>query len=385
MDRRRDTPDEIEALASRWSTDTLPPDEAAHDRRRVFRVAPTRTQVMMAGIVANATLLAFASQLGMVDAGVALRYVAAVALLLGAARVASRAGMDNVPLEWLAMVLPGMAAMYELGDTASRGAFLLLSLAPLGYEMVELTKRRFIAVAVGYAACYSGMLLLLREYHPERIDPSADKLMAVALVGVVVIVSGVRALMRETLLVTRRSSDELRLALSTMAHVAEHDALTEVVNRRFLTTLLDMLTQRAGRRGDVYSVALFDVDHFKSVNDRHGHVVGDRVLQRVAQTIAADVRASDAFGRWGGEEFLLVMPDTPLGPARAKAERLRCLIERVDWSGIAPDLRGVTISAGVAAWRDSNRTEDVVSRVDAALYAAKRLGRNRVEGVPGEP
>ncbi len=386
-ERSTEAPDEIEALASRWAASTQPAglDEGlsspTHWPR--WRLGVTRMQVMVVGFIANAALLALAASMSLVDGGVVFRYAAAVAMLLGASWLVARSGLDAGPLQWLALIAPGMVAMYELGNTASRGAFLLLSLAPLAYEMLELSKRRFIVMALIYALSYAGMLYLLNSEHPERLDLRADKLIAFALAGLVIIIGGMRARMHESLNVTRRRSDELRLALSTMAHVAEHDALTSVVNRRFLTTLMEMLTQRARRSGQAYSVAMMDVDHFKAVNDNHGHLVGDSVLQRVAQVVSADLRASDAFGRWGGEEFLLVMPDTPLLHARSKTEQLRTLVARIDWSDIAPGLK-VTVSAGVTQWKDGERVEAVIARVDAALYAAKHHGRNRVEFAPGE-
>lgn len=121
---------------------------------------------------------------------------------------------------------------------------------------------------------------------------------------------------------------------------------------------------------------MFDLDHFKAVNDTHGHGAGDAVLKAFARIAGETVRTTDLFGRYGGEEFLLVMPATPLAMAVAAVERIREGMRAADWAGIAPGLN-VTASVGVAEAHGEYVAEALLHEADLALYEAKRSGRNR--------
>jgi diguanylate cyclase (GGDEF)-like protein len=138
---------------------------------------------------------------------------------------------------------------------------------------------------------------------------------------------------------------------------------------------------KAQRNGSSCCVAIIDLDHFKSINDRFGHPIGDEVLRTFAISIFANIRTIDRFGRQGGEEFLLVLPDTGMDEAIQTVDRLRVLMTGLDWSAISPEL-GLTISAGLSTIRPNDTPEDVLARADRALYAAKDAGRNRVIAAP---
>jgi len=157
------------------------------------------------------------------------------------------------------------------------------------------------------------------------------------------------------------------------------DPLTGVRNRRALDEILDMLSAMHERHGQTFSVAIFDVDHFKDVNDQFGHLTGDRVLQGLARLIEEEIRQSDVLARYGGEEFVVTMPDTSLSEARQLAERLR---ERVAGDQVA-DVR-VTLSGGVATITDEDDIASLMSRADAALYEAKAAGRDRIRCHDGQ-
>ena len=127
-----------------------------------------------------------------------------------------------------------------------------------------------------------------------------------------------------------------------------------------------------------FAVALFDIDLFKHVNDEHGHLVGDEVLRRFVIAAAAAIRGTDRLGRYGGEEFLLVMPTTDREDAAvAAAERIRESVRAVDWAGLNAGL-DVTVSAGIGLARVGESVEALLGRADTALYAAKHAGRNCV-------
>lgn len=155
--------------------------------------------------------------------------------------------------------------------------------------------------------------------------------------------------------------------------VAQHDPVTGLLNRRGgearLTRAL-ALTETGG----TFSVVMGDLDHFKQVNDRHGHAAGDEVLARVGHALTRAVRADDSVIRWGGEEFLITLPGVGIDDAESLAERIRTLVSQSQ----VPQVGAVTISLGVAEWEAGEGLASVVSRADRALYASKRAGRDRV-------
>ena len=174
-----------------------------------------------------------------------------------------------------------------------------------------------------------------------------------------------------------RRSIELKAAYQRIEELAELDELTGSLNRRCIMRLLD---EEIGRTRGVElhcSVALIDLDWFKRINDAHGHPIGDEVLRTFAITIFANIRPNDRFGRYGGEEFLLLLPDTARDEAARMLDRLRRIVADLDWSAFSPGMR-VTISAGVALLRDNDNADTFLARADSALYSAKAQGRNRV-------
>ena len=178
-------------------------------------------------------------------------------------------------------------------------------------------------------------------------------------------------------------ADAMSLALSGMAlrdqlrHQAIRDPLTGLYNRRFLDEMLERLGLDAERRKVPLAAIMIDLDHFKRLNDQHGHATGDAVLRGVSGAIVAALRATDIACRYGGEELAVLLPDCPLEIAMAKAEQLRAVI-----TGLAPAASGasVTASLGVSAMPDSCAAiTELLASADAALYRAKQNGRNRVE------
>ncbi|ABQ35132.1 MAG: GGDEF domain-containing protein [Bradyrhizobium sp.] len=170
---------------------------------------------------------------------------------------------------------------------------------------------------------------------------------------------------------------KLKEAYRRIEELAELDELTGALNRRSIMHVLEEELTRSRQTGKPCSVMLIDLDWFKRINDEHGHPTGDDVLRTFAITMFANIRSSDRFGRYGGEEFLLVLPGAPLDPACRLAERLRQIIADLDWSAFSAGLQ-VTFSAGVATSRGDETTESLLSRADRALYASKAQGRNRV-------
>lgn len=158
---------------------------------------------------------------------------------------------------------------------------------------------------------------------------------------------------------------------SELARQATRDHLTGTHNRRAFDSAIHRAIRQAERGGEPFSLLLFDIDHFKSVNDRHGHDVGDAILKRLADKVGASLRSTDLLARWGGEEFTVLLFDTPLSGASTFAERLRQQIADSRFQGLA-----ITISLGITQYRPGDDMDSMIARTDEALYRAKRAGRN---------
>jgi diguanylate cyclase (GGDEF)-like protein len=176
----------------------------------------------------------------------------------------------------------------------------------------------------------------------------------------------------------RQRNAQLAATFEQLERLAHHDELTGTLNRRSIMQLLEDERQRMERTGQAFGIALLDIDHFKRINDGHGHVVGDEVLRRFAQRVAAEMRHTDRLGRYGGEEFLMLLTaTTDDAAALAAAERVRRGVAGDDWAAVAPQL-AITVSAGIGVCRGGESIEQLLQRADAALYRAKHDGRNRV-------
>ncbi|MEQ1930456.1 MAG: PleD family two-component system response regulator [Parvularculaceae bacterium] len=180
----------------------------------------------------------------------------------------------------------------------------------------------------------------------------------------------------------KRYNDHLRLSFQASLEMAITDELTGLYNRRYLASHLSAMFDRAFWTGRPLSVMVLDLDHFKSVNDTYGHDIGDQVIREFAERVRGSVRGIDLACRYGGEEFLIAMPDTERESARIVAERLRQEVaaHRLVINGGRDELQ-VTVSVGIASTEDGPKDDSpqrLIKRADEALYAAKSGGRNRV-------
>ena len=214
---------------------------------------------------------------------------------------------------------------------------------------------------------------LIGPFMPTLITPAVDGSQPVNLTMLLgFVASGILLTLGLVLLVISRLVIRLR-------HLSDHDALTGVLNRRSIERALSEQSAQLLRHGRPYAVLAIDVDHFKRINDRHGHPAGDAVLRELAATLRQAARAGDLVARTGGEEFWLLLPDTQLAGARQVAERLQGLVRalRVGVSAVEISL---TVSIGLAVADDAREDRSaLVRRLDEALYRAKDLGRDRVE------
>jgi len=180
---------------------------------------------------------------------------------------------------------------------------------------------------------------------------------------------------------TKVLQEELVVQSERLEAMLFEDSLTGLSNRRFILTQLASAVSGARRHDRSLTVAIIDIDHFKSVNDRHGHAAGDRALAAVATSLHEHLRAEDHLGRLGGEEFLAVLPDSDAAAAAAACEKLRADIAHLRVAHEGHDL-AVTVSIGWAVWDGAEAPDELLRRADEALYRAKRGGRDRVEGAP---
>jgi diguanylate cyclase len=176
-----------------------------------------------------------------------------------------------------------------------------------------------------------------------------------------------------------REMEGLKEQLRMVREETITDALTGLVNRKVFLERFELALQVPDAHGNL-CLLMADIDHFKNINDNYGHLLGDKVIRQVAQTVNATVKGGDTAGRYGGEEFAILLPNTSLNNARKLAEQIRQKVERirVRRSDNGSTLGVVTISTGVACFRQGDTADSLIHRADMALYAAKNNGRNQV-------
>lgn len=164
-----------------------------------------------------------------------------------------------------------------------------------------------------------------------------------------------------------------KLEVEKLTKLAYYDPLTNIYNRRKFDELLSLEYKRAKRYERDLCGLFFDIDHFKKVNDTYGHDIGDSVLRELTTTIKKHVRETDFFGRWGGEEFIIILPETTIEKAQVFAEHIRKLVESYNFTKVG----SITISLGVTQLKGKEQMETFLKRLDNALYQAKKEGRNK--------
>jgi diguanylate cyclase (GGDEF)-like protein len=255
--------------------------------------------------------------------------------------------------------------------------FLSVVFVIFGFASLRMTSREAFILWALTGAAVAAIFLLLKTPIALPTATTAEWLAAAfsffVTIGQCAYVGLFGSTMRKTL---HQRTVELRLAYQRIEELAQTDELTGLPNRRSIVKMLDDEIVR-GRRGTPCSVAMIDIDWFKRINDTYGHPAGDEVLRTVAITVFANIRGNDRFGRYGGEEFLLVLPDTAHDEAAQIVERLRAMIAELDWNAFAIDM-AVTISAGLASLAPEDYSDAILCRADRALYAAKAGGRNRI-------
>ncbi|MDM4768078.1 diguanylate cyclase [Pelomonas sp. SE-A7] len=258
-----------------------------------------------------------------------------------------------------------------------RGAVFPILMTILVFGMFQLRAGTTLRISLYALGLFGLTMAFMAHWRPAQYPPAVELghfLMLVCTLPAVSVLAGRISRIRHRL---AEQKSELAEALAQIQALATHDELTGLLNRRHMQTLLDQEVQRCQRSGQSFCVALLDIDHFKRVNDRHGHGTGDAVLRGFADVAQAAIRASDVLARWGGEEFVLLMADSRMPPALAGVERVREHVEalRVPAGEV---MLSTSVSAGLTQHRPGETLAQTLERADRLLYQAKSEGRNRV-------
>lgn len=279
--------------------------------------------------------------------------------------------------QMIASFIPALWVMQYLESGQARGLLLLMVAVPLMYGILALHTRQFVAVGALFLASYLLCILMLLRQKPEVFEWPLEFVQAVSFFLVVLASSVMGGFIYNLRAKIRERNRDLQIAMAKIEALANADPLTGVFNRRRLFEALAEEAKRYKRSPGSLCVCLMDIDHFKQVNDGYGHHAGDEILRDIACHIAGQLRRIDSFGRYGGEEFTLVLPQTTLEGASIKAEKLRREVAALRFPTISKDLR-VTVSIGVVEYRNHEAIDATVARSDKCLYLAKDRGRNRV-------
>jgi diguanylate cyclase len=285
------------------------------------------------------------------------------------------------------------AARFELSRHRSDVAIGMLERALALVPTGETTRRLYelhhlLADAHERRGDHRSALASFKEFQRVR-QAVADSAMAVRVRGLMLQFDVEQARQQEEIYRLRnvelaKANEELRLLQERLEEknrelhrITIEDSLTGLRNRRYVADQLPQEIKRAKRHGRPLCVAMCDIDHFKSVNDDYSHAFGDDVLRRIAKVFLNTARESDTVSRYGGEEFLVILPDTDLAGAEVLAERIRAAVSELVFGEMAPGLR-VTMSIGIAQLAPGRDERELLAEADARLYEAKRSGRDRI-------
>jgi diguanylate cyclase (GGDEF)-like protein len=253
----------------------------------------------------------------------------------------------------------------------------------LMFAVFHLTTRKLLLLAIAAIASHLLILGIKGFTAPALFSPLDDGVRFLVLIAVSAWIYIYARKLRDLRAELNFRNEELLNVIERVTRIAEEDHLTKSFNRRYIMETLAREKARSDRSGNAFSIMLFDLDHFKTVNDRYGHLVGDQILSDFAARVKQELRGMDSlnttehkrtFGRYGGEEFLAILPGTDGPGAEHCADRIREIIARHKFR----DLYNITVSVGVAEYQMGETVPQCLTRADEALYQAKRDGRNRV-------
>lgn len=339
--------------------------------------------LLLTGIVylVSIWIMVYGASLGLFDAGPTHWMTATIVITIGGFYTVMRSGLNQrlreptmaFPQALLAQTIT--AAAYAFTGPIHASTLILFALV-LIFGMFDMRVRhaRFLAL---YSITLAGAVMLWRtRTDPAVYVPQLEIIYFVLLTAVLGLISQLSVLLSTMRYRLKSHKADLERALLHIQEMATHDELTGLANRRHILDLLSQHALRHARGGPAFYVAMADLDFFKRINDSHGHAVGDDALRTFAREAQKQLRSTDIIGRWGGEEFLLLMPETPPGDPNVGLERLRTNLYDCPASEQVPELR-VQFSTGLSRYRDGEAIGDTIERADRAVYAAKAAGRDR--------
>lgn len=283
----------------------------------------------------------------------------------------------------IAFAITSAAFGYALAGPMRGAVFPVLTLI-LMFGMFQLRPRAAYALSLFALMLFGTVMAVMAVRQPARYPPEVEMghfLMLACMLPAVAVLTARMSSIRERL---SRQRQELSRALAQLQVIATRDELTGLPNRRQMQALVDQELLRSLRHPHDFCIAVIDLDHFKHINDTHGHATGDLVLRRFAQAGQAALRATDVLARWGGEEFLVLLPDTGMPLALAGMERLREQIAALPFERPDGPPLALTVSIGLTGHRRGDTLAQTLARADELLYEAKAQGRNRTCADPGE-
>ena len=269
-----------------------------------------------------------------------------------------------------------MYVMYFTHESV--GVLLLVYVIILMFGIYKLNTKDFIYISIFTLFTYGIDIALRQIYRPHGINFHLEYVQWVLFalfLAVFSVISGSISSLRRKLSISKAKQAKY---IEILQEMAIRDVLTGLHNRRHVLELLNHERNLSARGGGIFCIGILDIDHFKNVNDVHGHQAGDTVLTAIATTMKNALRNTELCGRYGGEEFLIIMTQTDIKGALVCAERVRTQIEKSSFPEIGPDFK-ITVSIGVSEHRIGEDIYKTIARADEALYRAKEGGRNRVE------
>lgn len=353
-------------------------NDHSHQHVQLFRLR--RLQWGVGSHICTTTIVFALYLLGLVPFGPAIIFACSSVLLNVLFYLMIRSGFNerfNDPsltgLQIVCALLPAVFVMYFITNAQARTVFLLIATGTMVFGMFSLKRQAIRNIGWTILASYLALLLALQVGAPERIDWRVEVVVMFAYASVIYLVSYLGGK-----LVNMRN--RLKAQNKQLERMASLDPLTDLPNRRSLMLTFERATRKADRRNQDYeslSIGLLDIDNFKLINDSFGHDIGDAVLKKLSAKLRRTLRQEDFIGRFGGEEFLVILPETALEAAEATGQRL-CDATRQAVIEELPVHYSLSVSIGVTEYQPDEKIEATIKRADRALYEAKAGGRNRV-------
>ncbi len=325
--------------------------------------------------------------LGLIDLAYAINFTISIILINITFMVIIKSGINLkfedpslTAIQVFAAVLPCVYIMYYVSEPQARMAFLLMATVAMLLGSLALNLKQMLKLSVFVLLAYLGLLTALFFSAPERLNLKMESIIVFSYGVVLLQVSYLGSFIAGLRNTLRQRNQALEATMNELQELVRKDPLTRLPNRLSIMEQLEKEQARTERRKPEQNrlcVCMLDIDFFKKVNDTYGHQIGDIVLKNVGYTLIRNMRQGDFVGRFGGEEFLMILPESTLKSAQLLTERIRLSISEMSVPQI-PDHPPITVSIGVAVHEKGSAIEATINIADDALYKAKNSGRNKV-------